>query len=93
MNESDLSRIHPHRTGLLVGFFLGGASVFFGIVAIGIMLSGDTAFEVVGYGLGIESRYIRVLISPFILFFGGYVFAYTICKCIHLLSALHENRD
>lgn len=90
MHGSEQSNINPHRTGLFAGFFLGGASAIFGIVAIGIMLSGNAAFEVVGYGLGIENRYVRVLVSPFILFLGGYTFAYTLCKCIQILSSLHH---
>ena len=85
MNESDLCRIPPHQTGLLVGFLLGGASFIFGIIAIGIMLFGNDSFEVVEYGLGIENRYLRVLMLPPVMFFGGYLLAYTICKVIHLL--------
>ncbi len=85
MNESDLNRIPPHQTGLLVGILLGGASIIFAIIAIGIMLSGNDSFEVVGFGLGIECRYLRVLMLPPVMFFAGYLFAYTICKVIHLL--------
>lgn len=93
VSKSERDRIAPHRVALLAGFFLAGASVIFGIVAIGIMLSGNTAFEVVEYGLGIENRYFRVLISPFIAFIGGYLFAYTVSKGAQLLSSRHEEKD
>ena len=90
MNKSEQSGIDPHRTGLFAGFFLAGASVLFGVVDRGIMLSGNDTFEVVGFGLGFENRYLRVLTMPFIAFFLGYVFAYTIRKGILHLYSLHD---
>lgn len=93
MNESNLSRIPPHQTGLLVGFFLGIASIVFGLIAIGIMLLGNDSFEVVSYGLGIENRYLRVLMLPPVAFFGGYLFTFTICKVIRLLFGGHDSEE
>ncbi|MDJ0655751.1 MAG: hypothetical protein QNJ40_16420 [Xanthomonadales bacterium] len=90
MNETDLSRIQPHKTGLFAGYFLGGAAVVFGVIALGIMLSGNTSFEVVEYGLGIESRYVRVLMLPIVAFVGGYAFAFTVCTAIRLIAGWHE---
>ena len=86
VNESDLSRIDPHRTGLFAGILLGGASITFALIAAIILLSGNEAFAVVDLGLGIENKYARLMTLPFVLFIGVYLFAYSICTLIRLTA-------
>ena len=45
MNESDTARLDPHKNGLFAGCLLGGASAIFALIAIGIMLSGNTSLR------------------------------------------------
>ena len=92
MRRSSRRSADAHKAGLLSGLFLGVASTLFGMVAVGVMLFGGHSFNVVHYGLGIESRYVRVLMLPFIIFAGGYLFGYTGTKVLNAVSSGCPNK-